>query len=121
MVFQFVINGEVPSKKNSVKFNSKTHRTYKTQRFREWHDLQMMLLNSNPEKPKEPITHCEIHINLIHGDLKRRDCDNATSSILDLLQDCNIITDDNWKVVSNINISNDYEKNNAKCLVTIIF
>lgn len=119
MVYQFILEGEVPAKKNSVKFNSKTRCTYKNERFTQWHEYAQLCINSQKTQ-KEPINKCNIHINLIHGDLKRRDCDNSTASIMDLLTDCGIITDDNWKVVREIKISNDYEKGNAHCIITIL-
>ena len=55
----------------------------------------------------------------IHGDLRRRDSDNGTSSILDLLTDCGVIEDDNWQIVRELVIENGYEKGNPYCKVEI--
>ena len=119
MVYQFILEGEVPGKKNNVKFNSQTKMTYKTKRFTEWHKYAVATIMSQKQQTK-PVEECEVHINLIHGDLRRRDCDNATASIMDLLTDCKIITDDNWKVVQDIHISNTYEKGKARCFITVL-
>lgn len=54
-----------------------------------------------------------------HGDERKRDSDNACSSILDLLKDCRLIVDDNWKIVQKIEIENIFEKNNPFCKLTI--
>ena len=65
---------------------------------------------------KEP---CKITITFVHGDLARRDSDNATSSILDLLMDCKVLEDDNWKVVRELHIRNGYVKGKSRCKVEI--
>ena len=54
-----------------------------------------------------------------HGDLIRRDSDNGSSSILDLLVDCGVLKDDNWKVVKKLEIENEYVKNQPSCSVEI--
>ena len=60
-----------------------------------------------------------ITLSFYHGDLRRRDSDNGTSSILDMLVDCEIIKDDNWEIVRIINVYNYYDKNNARCEIDI--
>ena len=54
-----------------------------------------------------------------HGDLRRRDSDNGCSSILDLLVDNGILQDDNWQIVQEISIKNNYKKNSSFCKITI--
>lgn len=44
----------------------------------------------------------EIRLGFHHSDLRTRDTDNQVSSILDLLNGCNVIADDNWKIVRRI-------------------
>ena len=61
----------------------------------------------------------QIKITFIHGDLRRRDSDNGMSSILDLLTDCNVLSDDNWRIVKRIEVNNDYKKNSPSCKVEI--
>lgn len=69
---------------------------------------------------KSPInTPVIITINFTHGTLRRRDSDNAVSSILDLLVDNRIIPDDNWLIVREINVFNEYQRNNAMCQIEI--
>lgn len=61
----------------------------------------------------------KIKLTFTHGDLRRRDSDNATSSIFDLLQDCGILEDDSIFVIPEFCVSNRYEKNKASCLIEI--
>ena len=117
----FRIIGEVPAKKNS-RINTINGRSFPSKRYTEWHNqasLQINLQKTNNNYTK-PIEHCTIEIEFIHGDLKRRDSDNGTSSILDTLVDTGIIIDDNWRVVERIKITNLYDKGNPSCEINII-
>lgn len=118
----FYIDGEVPSKKNANKFNTKTCRVYKTKHYQQWHDVARLQVQSQMQKQNisspinEPV---KLSVIFVHGDLARRDSDNATSSILDLLMDCKIIEDDNWKIIRELHIRNGYVKGQARCKVEI--
>ena len=73
-----------------------------------------------PPKEELPINQeVKISMTFVHGDLRRRDSDNGTSSILDLLTDCGVLADDNWKIVRELNVKNDYEKGRPCCKVEI--
>lgn len=121
---RFQIVGETPSKKNVNKFNCKTKRVYKDAHYERWHEgavlqvhSQMHLLGADwPNSIDYPV---RINLTFIHGDNIRRDSDNQTSSIMDLLQDTKVLSDDRWQIVREINIKNDYEKNKARCLIEI--
>lgn len=41
------------------------------------------------------------------------------SSILDLLVDSKIISDDNWQIIRRIEVDNFYDKNNPRCCVLV--
>lgn len=118
----FYIDGEVPSKKNANKFNTKTCCVYKTKHYQQWHDVARLQVQSQMRKQNisssinEPV---KLSVTFVHGDLARRDSDNATSSILDLLMDCKIIEDDNWKIIRELHIRNGYVKGQARCKVEI--
>lgn len=114
----FIIIGETPSKKNSRIVNTKTGRSFPSKRYSQWHRdavLQMSL-----QKKEQPIDKpCRIKMIFTHGDLRRRDSDNGSSSILDLLTDCGVLADDNWQIVQSLQIENDYKKNEPSCKVEI--
>ena len=116
------IDGEVPSKKNANKFNTKTCRVYKTKLYQQWHNVARLQVQSQMQKQNisSPISEpVKVSITFVHGDLVRRDSDNATSSILDLLMDCKILEDDNWKIVRELHIRNGFVKGKSRCKVEI--
>lgn len=122
-MIRFQIFGETPSKKNVNKFNTKTKRVYKDEHFLKWHSDAMIQLNGQicriepmPNLIDYPVI---INIDFYHGDLARRDSDNQVSSIMDLLQDAKVLSDDNWQIVRQIHVRNYYEKNKARCLIEI--
>jgi Holliday junction resolvase RusA-like endonuclease len=125
MMSRFIIKGETPSKKNVNKFNSKTKRVYKDAHYERWHEDAMLQMNAQlmrleaAERPQMIDYPIRITLSFIHGDMVRRDSDNQTSSIMDLLQDVRVLSDDRWQIVRQIHINNDYEKNEAKCLIEI--
>ena len=71
------------------------------------------------EMPKAIDYPVRINLTFIHGDNVRRDSDNQTSSIMDLLQDTKVLSDDRWQIVREIHVKNEYEKNEARCLIEI--
>ena len=122
---RFQIIGETTSKKNVNKFNSKTKRVYKDAHYEQWHEDAMLQLSAQilrlpaDERPQMIEAPVRINLTFIHGDNARRDSDNQTSSIMDLLQDAMVLSDDRWQIVREINIKNDYEKSKARCLIEI--
>lgn len=108
------IPGEVPSKKNS-RINTRSGRSFPSKKYQEWHDMASLYLK-NKIQINNPV---QITINFTHGTLRRRDSDNAVSSILDLLVDNKIIPDDNWRIVRQIIVNNEYKKNGAFCEIII--
>lgn len=122
-MIRFQVMGETPSKKNVNKFNSKIKRVYKDAHFMKWHDDALIQLNAQicrsepmPNLIDYPVT---IYIDFYHGDYVRRDSDNQVSSLMDLLQDAKILSDDNWQIVRQIHVRNYYEKREARCLIEI--
>ena len=94
----FVILGETPAKKNSRIVNTKTGRSFPSKRYTQWHRDAMLQVYT--QKQNAPIDKpCRIKLTFTHGDLRRRDSDNGSSSILDLLIDSGVLTDDNWQIV----------------------
>lgn len=117
----FYIDGETPSKKNS-RINTRTGRSFPSKRYQEWHDVARLQILSQMRKQNinSPIDYAsKVSIVFVHGDLVRRDSDNSTSSILDLLMDCKVIADDNWKIVRELHITNGFVKGKSRCKVEI--
>lgn len=122
---KITIHGETPSKKNS-RITLRNGMTIPSKRYREWHKkaredvFVQCLAQSNGSGFALPIEKCRVAMTFWHGDLRRRDSDNGATSVLDLLTDCGIIRDDNWRVVRRLLIENEYDKGNARVEVEIL-
>ncbi len=124
-MLKFILIGETPSKKNS-RITLKNGKTIPNKNYQNWHENawysvigQRRILEGQGEQ--FPIdSEIILFVSFTHGDLKRRDSDNGLSSILDLLVDSGIIKDDNWQIVTNVHVSNQYDKNKPKCEIQII-
>ena len=118
MTYSYTIIGETPAKKNS-RITLRNGCTIPSKNFQKWHKIALAELEMQ-EKPSEPLDcPCRVFLRFIHGDLRRRDSDNGTSSIMDLLVDAGILYDDNWQIVRQIKVQNEYIKNEARCEVII--
>lgn len=118
----FKTSGETPSKKNSRVVNTKTGRSFPNKRFTLWHSAALGEIIGQKGKYSE--FHLlddpqELTLVFIHGDKRRRDSDNGTNSILDLLTDAGVIADDNYNIIQKINVYNLYEKGAAACYIII--
>ena len=120
-MISFLIHGEAPAKKNS-RIITRSGRNFPSKRYSDWHKTafeEVMLLKNRIGNPFPIKDTCRITLLFTHGDLRRRDSDNGTSSVLDLLTDCGVLEDDKWQIVRELRISNDYEKGNPHCRVEI--
>lgn len=130
-MLRFQILGETPAKKNDNKFNTKTKAVYKTKGCQKWHQDAMLQMQSQlavltshdfvfeagqPGGIDYPVS---VTLTFYHGDQVRRDSDNQAASIMDLLQDAKVLSDDRWQIVRILNIYNHFDKGNARCLVEI--
>ena len=118
MVLTFILDGEVPAKKNSRILNTKTRHVFPNKTYRIWHDAALIQLLSQWDKIAVSGP-CAIDVVFIHGDLRRRDSDNGLSSVLDLIVDAGILPDDKWQVIPEITVKNGYQKGNAKVVIKI--
>lgn len=110
------LQGTTPSKKNSRKLNFKTRRTYLDPRYQQWYqDAVMQILTAPKELISETVAFC---ICFYHSTKRRKDPDNGLSSVLDLLVDREVLSDDNWKVLPFILLRNE-EANDDWCEIEI--
>ena len=119
------IMGETPSKKNN-KIITKTGKLIPSKRYQGWHKDAINQIRSQFFLQVQNLfdtvpINCELKIKLTfyHGDMRRRDSDNGTSSIFDLLTDCGILEDDCWTIIREFSVENKYEKNLARCVIEI--
>ena len=119
------IMGETPAKKNS-KILTRAGKLIPSKKYQEWHKDAMQqiqaqaLMQARDVFGSVPLNE-ELKINLTfyHGDYRRRDSDNGTSSIFDLLTDCGVLADDCWTIIREFHVTNYYEKNLARCIIEI--
>jgi len=117
-----IINGRIPSKKNGKIVICRGSRPMLISKpeFQAWHEEQMWRLKTL-RLPKEPVTRCIISIEYYAPDLRSSDLDNKNTTILDLLKDANLIIDDNWHCVHELNsklIAIDRENPRAEITIT---
>ena len=101
----FVISGVVPSKKNS-RINTGSGKSFPSERFTEWHrrcTSELFPQRAGLKTISQPVS---LSVRFTHADARRRDSDNMLSSVLDLLVDCRILLDDDWKIVRRISVVN---------------
>lgn len=96
-----VIPGRIPSKKNSKMAIPIHHRcVLVTQaRYKEWHKEASQYL----QKIVFP-ARVELTITFYFPDHRRTDLSNKTESIMDLLVDNGVLSDDNWTVVPQLTL-----------------
>ncbi len=109
----------IVSKKNS-RINTKSGRSFPSKKYSEFHQIATYQIMEQKVIPVDPIKQVsKIEMIFYYGDKRRRDCDNSTSSVLDLLTDCGIIEDDNYEVVKELSIKGFYRKKNPGCEIFI--
>lgn len=120
--YSFTIEGETPSKKNS-KIRTRSGYMIPSAAHQKWHQDAMLQLHAQiscMRKPPEPIEQpVQVTLQFFHGDNVRRDSDNQASSIMDLLQDAQVLADDRWQIVRILNIYNHYDKGHSRCEINI--
>ncbi|WP_147612312.1 RusA family crossover junction endodeoxyribonuclease [Treponema pectinovorum] len=110
------VSGETPAKKNS-RIVLKNGRNIPSKRYKEWHEKAKKELKGQFQR--EPIeTKVFIKLTFHHKDNRRRDSDNGTSSIFDLLQDAGVLIDDRWQIIQSFKVLNE-KGENAFCEIEI--
>ena len=94
---QFVLNGRIPSKKNSRVTNRKTGRSFPSKDYSNWHknaEVQL-LVTRTPRKLLADLI--AIVMIIFFPDNRIADLTNKAESIMDLLVDMQVIKNDNWQ------------------------
>lgn len=97
MTYVYTLQGEVPSKKNG-RIVTKSGKNFPSKQHQRWHEDAALSLMTQ-ERPNEPLENCtSVCMTFYHKDEKRRDTNNQMASVFDLLVDCGVLADDNWRV-----------------------
>lgn len=117
---QIILYGRIPSKKNSkqIVFIKGRPLLIASKKHKEWHKEQSIMLVKH--RIPEPIEQCKIHLSFYAPDKRHADLSNKTESILDLLVDNHIITDDNWFVCPHLTLELiEVDKENPRVVIDI--
>ena len=104
--YSYVFRGEVASKKNSRMLVHAKGRSFllPSERYREWEKNAKSVI-SLYGRPATPFKAARLSIRIYHGDAVRRDTNNATQGIQDVLVEMGVIEDDNWMVIGSPEVS----------------
>lgn len=91
----FQVEAPIPAKKNS-RIVLRGGRNIPSEAYRKWHDSQIGMLESLRKRHGAFTCPVAVSVGVAFGDRRRRDLDNALSSVLDLVKDSGLISDDDW-------------------------
>jgi hypothetical protein len=103
-VLHIVLPGRVPSKKNSRNAFSRGGRIFNipSKQYRAWHKITSEFI---PDEYKEMLSEVDkIRLLFWAPDRRASDLTNKAESVMDLLVDNKVITDDNWYVVNRVEL-----------------
>jgi len=113
-----VINGRIPSKKNS-RITTRTGRSFPSKQYTIWHkDASYQLLQQNPLKSEFWTSGGHLNLIFFMPDNRKADLTNKAESIMDLLVDNGWLEDDSWQVVAKLTLEcGGVDKENPRCIV----
>lgn len=117
-----VIEGRIPSKKNSVNIFVRNGIVMKTpsQRYRDWHTQASWQLKAKRSIPKG-VKLAELEIGFYLPDLRKTDLTNKAESVMDLLVDNGILEDDNCSIVPKLTlVYNGIDRERPRAEIKII-
>jgi len=116
-----VITGRIPSKKNSKVMSCRGDkpRLFPSAKFKRWHADAMKQLMV--QRAKKGIDKCKIELTFFAPDKRIADLTNKAESVMDLLVDDGIITNDSWFMVSEIMLRfGGVDKESPRVIVHVI-
>lgn len=99
--------GRIPSKKNSkrVMCQGGFPKVLPSEKYEDWHlDASWQLKAMRAQLPKTPIEKASITITFYPPDNIKADLSNKAESVMDLLVDCLVLSDDNWFVCGDLHL-----------------
>lgn len=120
MIFRYVFRGEVASKKNSKVLARVKGRPMllPSRKFQEWEKRARLAIMAEGSPP-EPLKAARLSMVIYHGDLIRRDSNNATQGVQDVLVDMGVLEDDNWMVIGTPEVAHMVDVEDPRMEVTV--
>ena len=118
---KIIIKGRIPSKKNELVIAGGSSKKWITPsaKYNRWEKEQIEQIRANQNvKPLNPPY--QMNIKFYAPDLHAADLSNKLESIQDMLVACGVIEDDNWFVLSDINMKfSTVDKDNPRAEIEI--
>jgi Holliday junction resolvase RusA-like endonuclease len=120
MIYRYVFRGEVASKKNSKVLARVKGRPMllPSRKYQEWEKRARLAIMSEG-RPPVPLKAARLFMVIYHGDLIKRDSNNATQGVQDVLVDMGVIQDDNWMVIGTPEVSHMVDVQDPRLEVTV--
>lgn len=119
--YSYTFRGEVASKKNHrqlVQVKGRGAVLLPSKRYREW-DKEAKRVILAYGRPQRPFAAARLTIAIYHGDAVRRDTNNATQGIQDVLVEMGVIEDDNWMVIGSPEVMHFVDLADPRMEVTV--
>lgn len=119
-VYRYVFRGEVASKKNSKVLARVKGRPMllPSRKFQEWEKRARLAIMAEG-RPPVPLKAARLFMVIYHGDLIKRDSNNATQGVQDVLVDMGVIQDDNWMVIGTPEVVHMVDVEDPRLEVTV--
>ena len=117
---KFVIEGRIPSKKNSRNVFVRGGKQFNipSDKYKEWHKQATIQLSLQEKIRFESV--CEVQLEFFMPDNRACDLTNKAESVMDLLVDCGVIQDDKWQIIPRIMLeAKGVDKKNPRVKVWI--
>ena len=120
MIYRYVFRGEVASKKNSKVLARVKGRPMllPSRKFQEWEKRARLAIMAEG-RPPVPLKAARLSMVIYHGDLIKRDSNNATQGVQDVLVDMGVIQDDNWMVIGTPEVEHLVDVDDPRLEVTV--
>ena len=119
-VYRYVFRGEVASKKNSKVLARVKGRPMllPSRKFQEWEKRARLAIMAEG-RPADPLKAARLFMVIYHGDLIKRDSNNATQGVQDVLVDMGVLEDDNWMVIGTPEVVHMVDVEDPRLEVTV--
>ncbi len=120
MTYHYVFRGEVASKKNSKVLARVKGRPMllPSRKYQEWEKRARLAIMAEG-RPPEPFKAARLFMVIYHGDMIKRDSNNATQGIQDVLVEMGVLEDDNWMVIGTPEVVHMVDVDDPRLEVTV--
>lgn len=120
MSYRYVFRGEVASKKNSKVLARVKGRPMllPSKKFQAWEKMARVAIMAEG-RPSVPLKAARLSMTIYHGDMLKRDSNNATQGVQDVLVEMGVLADDNWMVIGTPEVSHMVDVEDPRLEVTV--